>query len=349
MRQYIHIGIFIFTGLAMLSCIKRFDPDIKSNDAQKYVVTGGVHPEDSVQHISISYTSPLSKPRFIALPLCKAVIIDGNGNTYPAHDQGDGTYETKIPKTALNPGSCFKVDIRMPAGDHIVSDFDTILDSPQIESVIYRLKDIPTSNPFHPIRGIQFYVNLDARGFNCRNYRYEATETWQYTAPFYWVVEGSVCWLTMNVRSVFTVSTRDQSDNVYKMLPLNFVDNFSSQRLRYMYSLLVKQYSLSQAAYVYWNKIQINSLEQGGLYENQPFQVSGNLHNVTSPSQKVIGFFEASSVQWLRIFTNDRQAGLPDEYVDCRPVVYPEKDNPDCIDCRNVVGGTNKKPSFWPY
>jgi hypothetical protein len=315
----------------------------------KYVVTGGVNRGDKVQRISVSTASLLRMPKFVPIVSCKARIIDAKGNEYKGRDMLDGTYEFDIPETELQPGNSFRVDIDVPDGSHIVSDFDQLNDGPPIDSLYYQRVDIPTSNPFNPIRGIRFYVDLDGTNYSCRNYRLEATETWEYTAKYYEVSDGAVCWLTVNVRNIFTISTENQTENVYRKSPLNFVDNYSSQRLRYMYSLLVNQYSLSDAAFAYWNKVKINALDQGGLYENQPFKISGNLHNVTDPTQEVLGFFGASTHSSKRIFVGGIP-GLPNQFVDCRPLTEKgEVHNPECVDCRNKVGGTNKKPDFWPY
>ena len=315
----------------------------------KYVVTGGVNRGDSIQHVSISTASLLSMPKFVPIVSCNVKIIDAKGNEYKGRDMLDGTYDFKIPETELVPGNSFKIDIVVPAGDHIVSDYDLLNDGPPVDSVYYKLKDIPTSNPFKPIRGIEFYVDLDATDYACRNYRIDATETWQYTANYPETSEGAVCWLTVNVRNIFTISTENQTENVYRANALNYVDNYSSQRLRYMYSLLVNQYSLSDAAYAYWNKVKINTLDQGGLYENQPFKIAGNLHNVTNPTHEVLGFFGASTLTTKRIFVG-AVPGLPIEFVDCRPLTEKgEVHNPECVDCRNKVGGSNQKPAFWPY
>jgi len=332
--------------LMLTSCIQRYDPVITRADERKYVVTGGVNSGDTVQHINISLASLLSNPMYIPVSSCVVKIIDGKGNSYSAKDVFDGNYETIIPESELVTGNIFKVDIQVQGGDHIVSDFDEIQDCPEVDSVYYMLQEPSFDiNHFNGM-GIRFYVNLNAENFTCRNYRFEATETWKYSANFA-DSEHDTCWVTSNIRSIFTVSTKNQTENIYKLLPLNFVDNYSSQRLRYKYSLLINQFSLSEAAFNYWDKMRRNNEEQGGLYESQPFGVNGNLHNLSDPAMKVLGFFEASTRRTKRIFVSDVK-GLPNQFIDCKPVVWPEILNPECKDCTQKVGGTNKKPSFWP-
>ena len=341
--------LFCFVSLLLLllaSCIKRYDPNITNLDAVKYVVTGGVYKGMPTQIVTITQTTPIATPKFEPVDGCVVTIIEGNGNTYLANCFWNGKYEAIIPENELVPGNKFKVDILVNGGTHIVSDFDQIQDCPEVDSVYYLRKDIPTSNPHFPTKGIQFYADFNSEGLPCRNYRFEAVETWEYTAnfapPFL-----RTCWVTSPVRSVFTLTTTDQTQNIYKLYPLYFVDNYSSQRLRYMYSMLFSQYSLSDAAYTYWEKMRLNFSDQGGLYENQPEQIEGNLHNLSDPTQKVLGFFSASTRKSKRIFVS-HVPGLLIEYYDCPPVVWPEILNPECEDCMAKVGGTNIKPSFWP-
>jgi len=145
------------------------------------------------------------------------------------------------------------------------------------------------------------------------------------------------------VKNIYTLSTNLLAENKFKHMPLHFVDNYSSQRLKYGYSLLVRQYSLSDEAYKYWDKIRINTNEQGGLYAKQPLAIKGNLKNLTFPDQQVLGFFGASEVKSKRIFIR-KVENLPCEYIDCEPETKPEL---QCVDCLSV-GGTNVKPYFWP-
>jgi hypothetical protein len=114
-----------------------------------------------------------------------------------------------------------------------------------------------------------------------------------------------------------------------------------------MYSLLVNQYSLSRPAYNFWEKMRMNSQDQGGLYESQPVQITGNLHNLSDPSTSILGFFGASGKTSKRIFVSEVE-GLPYLYVDCLPVVWPVIANPECKECTAVPGSKNVKPGYWP-
>ncbi len=343
----LHFRAFLIM-LMLSSCIKRFDPMIKSSDARKYVVSGQVNRGDLVQRINVSFSTSLALQKYVPVTGCVVKIIDGKGNVYPTNDILDGNYEFVIPENELLPGNTFMVDIQVPGGNHIVSDYDSLHYCQEVNNVDYELQLKPAVYPAIPVGGVQFYVDVDGKNSSCRRYRFEPVETWKYTANLYYLVwyGHEVCYLTMKVRNMFILSTENQTENKYKHFPLHFVDNYSSQRLRYGYSLLVRQYSLSEAAWKYFEKLKINAGEQGGLYENQPEETNGNLHDLTHPEQQVLGFFGASTVESQRIFVSS--VIVNNENFDCLLAPLAQI-NPDCLDCLSGVGGTTVKPVFWPW
>ena len=88
------------------------------------------------------------------------------------------------------------------------------------------------------------------------------------------------------------------------MFPLHFIDN-TTERLAYLYSILVTQQSISPEAFAFWDQLRMNNIEQGGMYETQPLPVKGNLTNLTNPEQTVLGFFQVTSVKTKRLFVKN--------------------------------------------
>ena len=141
------------------------------------------------------------------------------------------------------------------------------------------------------------------------------------------------------------------------------------------YSVNVKQYALTQAAYQYWDIIRKSTQQTGTIFDPQPSQVLGNIHCTSNPSEPVIGYISVSYVTEKRIFIdthqlidwqyvvpgNDCQQGATDQdandftkynyfdstfgpwYYSGGQIVIVKK---DCIDCRRR-GGSSVKPGFW--
>jgi hypothetical protein len=373
--------------LYAVSCITPFEPSIRQEDINKYVVSGLVTDGGSLQHVYVSMATPVSDPSYIPVPGCTVLVRDESGNEFPMTETRKGYYTTSMASLYLVPGKAFRVEIVAPDGTRIESDYDFMPEGPEVDSVYFLKREIivePLTGK--SIKGIQFFLDLDAGNTNGRFFRWEVDETWEYRVayPREWYYDGTVhhifppdysrkiCWLTVPVKDVFTLTTTGLSQNRYERIPLNFIDNYSSGRLLYGYSLLVRQYSLGEEAYSYWDQVRTNSSSVGSLYQKQPFAVTGNLHNITSPGNEVLGFFEVSSVKSKRIFVRQVKdleiefvqncsasvllKGLRELTIDDYPAwLYGNSQNfsmillgIECVDCLSL-GGTNVKPDFWPW
>ena len=385
MRRINSALILLMLSWMVSSCIKPFDPDIQSSDVQKYVVTGQITDVDGFQFIKISKTSPVGDPQDIPVPGCSVRILDDKGNSFNMIEKANSNYTAFIDSRFLVPGTSFKIDITTPSGENISSDFDQMGRCPEIDSVYYEKKDLQITNTGKTFNGIQFFIDLKGAATDSRNFRWEATETWEYHSdyPLQWYYDGEmhhvyppdyslqVCWTTASINTIFTLSTGNLVENKYAKLPLNFLGS-NGPRLLYGYSLLIKQYALSEAAYNYWDQLRTNSTQQGGLYQQQPLTIKGNLHNITNPKDGVLGFFGVSSVKTKRVFIQNvpglevtyttpcvadtlgwggLSVYLPSEYPiylagnAIRPYNYVL--SKECVDCRSR-GGNTVKPPYWP-
>ncbi len=381
-----HRNILAVLGMAMLfSCIKPFDPVIDSNVENKYVVTGRVTNTEGWQVVEVSLSSPIESPEYIPVSSCQVKILDDKGNIFTMEEYVPGHYRVWMGQQNLAPGTSYQVKVTTTDGEELESGFDQMLEGPPIDSVYYHIEDIPTPNPNVFLTVMQFYVDLNAVGNYSHYYQWEVVETWEYEAlhPVEYYYDGTfhevkppdymnkVCWITQLVKNVYTVSTKNLSQNIYTMYPLQTVDGSSSSRLGIMYSTLVRQLALSEGAYKYWDELRINSNEQGGLYEKQPFAIKGNLVNINNPDKVVLGYFYAAFETTRRYFYHDiegivlnfnsecYESGLvPFFWRDVSPREYPVYYyynetgalrilNRYCVDCR-LQGGTTVKPDFWP-
>ncbi len=375
------------TGLLLLglaSCISPFSPDIDANDENKYVVNGQVILGDSLQTVNVSRTSILLQPRYDPVPGCQVIIVDDQGNAFYLADRGDGNYQGVIDSVYLVPGKTFRVRITVPEGDILQSDPDTLHSGGAITNAYYVREDRERNNAQQFLSGIQFYVDIAGGDTDSRYYRWDEIETWEYHTPYplEWYYDGTVhqvippdysrmvCWKTVKVPEIYTLSTRYLAQNRFAGFPIHYVTN-RTDRLAIGYSVLIRQYALSEAAYLYWEQQKRNSQLEGGLYEKQPFAVAGNLHNITHPEKAILGFFGAASLDQKRLFVwpipdlelnfNDycsidllrfgfksiRPSDYPAYLTGNHETWFPYIMSYECVNCLSL-GGINVKPGFWP-
>jgi hypothetical protein len=226
---------------------------------------------------------------------------------------------------------------------------------------------------------------------NTRYYRWDYTETWQYRSPLeselgvengliYYVVDRPEdqkynCWSTDFSTDILVGSSVALSEDVINKAPVALVPQ-NSVKINLRYSILVRQYAITEKAYQYFQILKKNTESLGSIFDAQPTQLIGNFHPLKNSSEIVIGYFTASSVQQKRIFIGKDEV-TDWNYVyqgrECNMVVigqnpnnyliydYPDREysayyfasggglvlnRASCLDC-TLQGGTNHKPSYW--
>ena len=117
------------------------------------------------------------------------------------------------------------------------------------------------------------------------------------------------------------------------------------------YFFQVKQFSLSETAFMYWNGIDILSEREGSVFDRPVGQVPSNLVNVDDPSNEVFGFFFATEEELIRKRVPDE---LFSDVSSVCPMAGPCTNGPGgactcgvCCDCRQVENSSMVRPSFF--
>jgi hypothetical protein len=289
-----------------------------------------------------------------------------------------------INSNSLVIGRTYRLKLITSEGKHYSSTFEELSPCPPVGSVYYEMESKPTSDPDINEDGLQFYVDFNGEENSGKYYRWKLQETFEYhsTWPIRRVLTANgyinnikadyskfVCYKTEDIYNIYTLSTVGLSQNNYKHFALHFVNDYT-QRLMFKYSLLVKQFSLTESAYRYWENLRKNNKEAVDLFGRQPAQVKGNVFNVNDSTEVILGYFGVSSVTSKRIVvpgvtdfsyhnvkfchvTKPDGSPLPDERplywgwgVDENGEVFWNYSDTQCFIC-TLLGGTTVKPSYW--
>ena len=381
--------IILFLGVLMVlllpGCIDPFAPEI--NDNQVSLVVEALITDQPGEHtIILSRSSPLNDMASYPVEGAWVFLFDEEGTVREFGEMEPGVYGRWMAEGELQRGLNYWLHIETGEGEAYESDAEQLTpESPEVDSVYWELDTLGTADPDNPLFGIRFYMDVNGEEDQPRNFRWELEETWEYYAahriqyqydgislndwedPFIYYT----CWYIGNIPSIFTASTRSLEENRLSKTPLHFVST-ETQRLQTKYSLLVRQYALTDKAYDYWSQIRQQNQESGGLYESQPDRVPGNLHNVNDPDQQVLGYFNLSSVSEKRIFVDGiRELVYPPIQCNLDTISRMDEKPPYlatpfylisfspigvgppygvgsglCFDCRKG-GGTHIRPPYW--
>jgi len=369
-------GIFFF----MLSgCKDPYYPELKSSNSHFLVVEGFINP-DGITNIRLTRTRAITKEDTAAVineTGANVSIEDNNNNIYPLYESGDGNYSASY---FLDVAGNYRLHITTRDNKEYVSDFVACKNAPPIDVLGWELKD----------GNVQIFVNAHDESNKTIFYRWDFVQTWEYHAQYYTnliydpdikkVVYRQfpvyVCYRSNNSTKIFIGSSEKLSQDVIHKAPLELIPNHD-KRISVLYSALVTQYALDSAGYNYWKAMRSNTEEIGSIFGTQPNQAKGNIHNVADPSENVIGYVTAGTIQQKRIFiSNSDLPGdwnlLPYCYEQKVPIdsidfyfgsgfLIPYSEDPPgaarpsgyfgatapCVDCTRE-GGTLVKPFFWP-
>jgi Domain of unknown function (DUF4249) len=369
-RQILLLSIFLFLS----GCITQFVPKT-TEDKEMLVVEGLITDQPGVNTIKLSRSSPLGT-RNLATPVkgCTVSISDDLGNTYNLMETIPGTYVTDstIFQGAIGRQYSLHISTNSPTDNHNYESYPAELKPvPPIDSVYYEKVTISENSGNITQQGCQVYLNTHDPANQCKYFRWEYTETWEFRLPY--TVPNSLCWISDNSNTINIKNASVIEEVNIDRYPLDFISN-ETDRLRVKYSMLVNQYSLNEDEYLYWEKLQSFSEQVGGLYDMIPSAVPSNVYCTDDQNEKVLGYFSVSGRSSKRIFIKDNFAGVLTPYTDqvCiadtifggAPIpslniyVWIIIDHPlpppsyqvvtrtkGCYDC--TVRGTNIKPDFW--
>ena len=386
--------LILLLGLAMvaLSCVDEYTiPKTTAVEYEAEIVIEGriLSGEESVIHLS--YTTPLNhEEEAPGILNAQVYIIGQNGYRSEAaeFDLEDDCYV--IDTRTLENNTLYAVEATVD-GETYQSDFQPLLTSPEIDEVTWKENE----------SSISIYVTTLAEKDDSRHFMWSFEEDWEFHAEVDMRGNDEInafykkshypdltktrnpylyCWMHDVSRHINLHSSTHLSENLVKDVKLHEI-SIEDIRISYIYSILVKQWSLTDEAYQYFSTMKQYTEESEGLFTPVLSDLQGNITCLSNPDKRAHGYVLASSVTTKRIFIyeedfehmrslysepfciskgTDQQWGLGpmEEWLSPWVIIAKGDDwryDPNailytwsCVDCRHTVGATKKRPDFWP-
>ena len=375
-RSFNTFILIVAVSVFAIACKEPYFPSVENKDIHYLVVEGTISDGSSATTIRLSRTTDLATRPKANEPRAFVFVEDEAGNRYILPETESGTYSSVLKSLVLNKK--YRLHIRTSDAKEYLSDYETLKNTPAIDKVEWRRLS----------KGISIGVSTHDPEKKTRYYRWSYEDTWEFHSPQTSILDYinqrivdrdmSIpifkCWQSSRLKSILINSTAKLSDDVVTNFRLIDIPE-GDWKISVMYSMLVKQYAMSEAEYLYWEKIKKNTEDIGSIFDPQPSEIPGNIHCITDPQEQVIGFVGACSAVEKRIYISNNEVSPWTFRMGCNVIDVP--DNPDslkaafggesmeplesymdskgrrytgaaaeCVDCR--LRGTNIKPSFWP-
>ena len=371
----------IFLLFAVFGCKEKYIPKVNQTATNFLVVDGTINSGNGPTFIRLSRTTKMTDTVRFNPETGAAVSVQGNDNTvFPLVYKGAGIYSAD--QLTLNNTRQYRVHIKTKDGKEYASDYVEVKITPAIDSI----------NWIRRGDGVHIYANSHDALNKTKYYRWDFEETWeerssvianyQYNAQNNTVAEINPnavniysCWKTQPSTGLLLGTSAALANDVVYQQPMLQIPN-ASEKLGIRYSILVRQYALTKEGYEFYSLMKKNTEQLGDIFGPLPTEITGNVHNLSDASEKVIGFVSASTTTEKRIFINESQVPDWNFSLTCDLKVVENKSDslkeyftfmyrpydavktpnneiiaylsitPRCADCR-LRGGVNVKPSFW--
>lgn len=307
------------------------------------------------QLVQIFRTSRVGQRVFIPVEGATAVLFDQEGQSETAVYIGNGHYRFEEKKVPVKVGGSYYIEIETSPGRKYVSDIETILPVPEIDSLSFSFS-------------IERIVERETRILE-RSFFNLFVHT---TLP----ENASNTFLKWDVEHIFLVSEIQCSPlqllkSCYVNRPINrnqvylqeggtltggaaYSEQVAHQELDFAFgeaaSFYVSQKSLSPFAAKYWSHVEQVVNNTGTIFDIPPTAITSNLRSLSDPEEQVLGLFSAvdESNKLVIITRGDLGTrfsrlplcglpGLPPFNIDTRA----------CCDC-STIEGTVSRPAYWP-
>jgi len=381
--KYILITLILFR---MVGCRVPYEPSAIKGKTGYLVVDGMIVNGNGQTVVTLTRSTGWHDSLTVVYERNARAQIEGTDNSvFSLTENPNGQYMAD--GLNLNPNLTYRLKIKTSDGAIFASDYVPVLKTPPIDSITWKQD---TDKVDRTLTDLAIYVNTHDPLNNTRYYRWNYEETWKYHSNLVSKVHINnfqvyantqadqdklyYCWQTNNSNSIIIDNTVKLSQDVISLKQLTLIQG-NSLKKSFIYSILVKQYALTQKAYEFYEIMKMNSEQTGSLFDPQPSEINGNIKNLSNPSEPVIGYVSISNLSSNRVYiSKDFFYHYPTTCklqllysLDISDIQYPNVNYPvdfltdhlthevtgyiiapsGCVNCE-WSGGKSLQPSFWP-
>lgn len=349
--------VSLFCFLFATSCIDEIQLTVPGDGTDAIAIQGRiVYGEPSFVTVGVSNAFDFSTDSRNAVVVKSVEVMDDLGNSMEVPSVDIGVYEAALDESSPLQaviGRSYRVRVVTLDNREFESDFDPLLPVAPIESIELGFVEklvVDNIGGFDMEEKLAVFVNTVIDNSAEGGLLWEVENIFQITdTPTDARIPMKTCYITEAVgrNKVSILQPNELTDPRVDRLELFDTDiNFKFGEGIYF---IVNQFSLSQAAYDYWEQVQILTERTGSMFDDPVGEVTTNIRNVLNPEDRAYGFFSASSYDFQRIRVTEEFTGPVTPY--CPPVV----NNPPpfgcpfgiCCNCLDVPRSTTEVPDFW--
>ena len=316
--------IILFILGNLVTCIDPYTPNLDKFESL-LVVDALLTDENTASYVRLSRTVKEAGIDPEMVSGAQVLISDDLGNSTTLIEDSIGIYKTDSLIFTGKTGRSYKLHIKTDSGEEYESESCFMSPLQDIDSIyITKGQEIIDTEPREGIR-----INIDSKGeSDSRYYRWKYEEWWEFNVPYpkaYNYINDTTltefkpvrrtCWANNKSYEIIVKSSETGISE-----PLLFIASEESDRLLVQYHIMVMQLSISKQEYEFWESMKKINETGGDIFDKQPFQINGNIHNINNPNEQVLGYFQVSGAKVASRYIRRSQLAdfdLPRFQYDC--------------------------------
>ncbi len=286
--KYLLLLLILFT---LTTCVVPYDVPV-SQLVSDYAVSGLITDNPGPYSVSITYSAAYAKDvegYNIPVEGATVTVTDTDSDVTTALTyQKTGAYVTDSTFRGI-PGHHYVLHVLTADGDELISD--PALLPPMKSQVTVQHQYVPESGLNPEGDKIWITVKDDPDQTNFYRWKYEGVFEFSTSITTVAPIIVTTCWQYDYSNSILLLG----SDNLVNGKTFDQDITVAPYVSSTPYLITVYTMSLSQDAYNFWNLVQKQVNNTGGVFDSPPSDIPGNLHCVNDPQKEVLGLFWASS------------------------------------------------------
>ncbi len=332
------ITYIISICVLLLGCIESFEAETKGFEGV-LVVDARLTDEEKQHQVLLSRARPFEQDSIASEQNATVSIKDGNGTTYDFQEVEAGRY-VSISTFGAQQHTSYQLEITTANGNSYASELVFTPEKVPIDKVYVRHETNEANED-----GVGIFVDSESNSSDISYLRYEYEETYKIIAPNYDPFEfeiiddvactdgdafevgikqrteqQQICFASNASTAVIQTSTEALSENSLIKFPIRFIEQ-SDFIISHRYSILVRQHSQTLESFSYYEDLEAFSSSESVFTDTQAGFLAGNIASVSDADEKVIGYFQLTSVSEQRMFFNYADvfptAPLPEYPINC--------------------------------
>ena len=330
----------ILSPLLFFSCVEEIDLKTEEEFESTLVIEATITNELKNQIIFLSRAYLLEEQGPSSERNAQVSVISDDGDSYEFFETDSGKY-VSIKQFAPQSNKNYRLKVITSNGRNYSSENAQLTNTTQIDD-LYAVRDVNEDG----LEGVSIYVDSFDSTSSSIYYNYIYEETYKIIAPKYspqdlivvsrnpWFFElqpkpeqQQICYGSANSNTIIIENTNKFDEDRVEKFRVRFLSK-KNAIISHRYSILVRQFIQSIEAHEFYRALKDLSESESILSQSQPGFLNGNVFSLSNEEEKVIGFFQVSSVDERRIYFNYSDLfpneSLPPYFQSC-PVFAPEE------------------------